>query len=292
LRLVSLTLSPQYKEHDSERYFVIASLNEANQQSRKEKTMRTKWKALSLIATLIVFVGSAHADELVSLKAGYQLLSPSGSVGLPVNGVGQKVDIENDLNLDDSKDLTAEIALQWGNSRLSLNYLPIEFSGIGTLTVNGTFNGQAFSINDRVESEISIDLYDLGYTYYLINMDDVPTRFQLGLELAVKVADAKVSINDQTQGFVESESGTAPIPTIGARTRIALADFVGLSGRIGYLGYDGNHFLDADVQIEFSPVPMFGAYAGYRYFDLVVDESDIYIDTQFSGPYVGLMARF
>lgn len=249
-------------------------------------------KLLVPFLLLCCLCGTAWADELLSVKLGYQLLSPGGSVAGLMNGVGQKLDVDRDLNLDDSENVTAEAVLQWGDARLSLNYLPIEFSGTGTLSVAGTFNGQAFSVNDTVKSDISIDLYDVGLTYYLVNMDDLPTSFQLGFELAVKVADAEVTFRDITQNFVETESVTAPIPTVGARARIALADFLGLTGRIGYLEYDGNHFIDAEAQIEFSPVPTMGIYGGYRYFDLEIDEDDLYVETDFSGPFAGAFIRF
>lgn len=254
--------------------------------------MRSKCKFVLLLGLVFLFATSALADEIVSLKVGYQLLSPTGTVAGIINGVGQKVDVERDLNLDDSEDITGEIAVQLGKARLSFNYLPVEFSGTGTLTVAGTFNGQPFSVNDTVRSELSIDIYDFGFTYYLINLDDMPTRFQLGLELAVKVADAEVTFNDLTQGFTETESVTAPIPTIGARMRFALADFIGVTGRIGYLEYDNNSFLDAEAQVEISPVPLVGIYAGYRYFDLQVDESDVFIETEFAGPFAGVLVRF
>jgi len=256
--------------------------------------MDRKWKVLVLLTTLLLFAGSALADELVSLKLGYQLLSPDGTLAGISNGVGTQVDVKRDLNLDDSQDVTAEIALNWGNFRLSLNYLPIEFSGTGTLTVTGTFNGQSFSAGDTVNSKLNIDLYDFGLTYYLINLDDTPTRFQLGLELAVKVADTEIIFNDLNglNTFSESESVTAPIPTLGARARIALADFLGVTGRIGYMEYDGNHFTDAEAQVEFSPIPAIGVYAGYRYFDLKIDESDLFVETNFSGPFGGVLVRF
>jgi len=56
--------------------------------------------------------------------------------------------------------------------------------------------------------------------------------------------------------------------------------------------YENNNFLDAEAQIEFSPLPMMGIYAGYRYFDLKIDESDLFVETDFSGPFGGLMVRF
>ena len=251
-----------------------------------------KWKVLLLIAALLLPAGSVMADELISLKAGYQLLSPSGTVAGTANGGGTEVNVERDLKLDDSQNVTAEIALNWGDFRLSLNYLPIEFSGTGTMKINGTFNGQNFTTNDAVHSELNVNLYDVGLTYYLLNMDDLPTRVQLGVELAVKVADAEVKFNDKTAGFSETQSQTVPIPTVGARARIALSDYLGVVGRVGYMEYDSNHFTDAEGQIEFSPLPAVGIYAGYRYFDLKIDESDLFVKTEFSGPFGGLMVRF
>jgi len=130
-----------------------------------------------------------------------------------------------------------------------------------------------------------------------VNLDDLPIRLQLGLELAIKVADAEVMLRNLGAGgnilvFEEKESALVPIPTIGMRGRVALADFIGLIGRVGYMEYDGNHFLDAEAQVEFSPLPTVGLYAGYRYFDLKIDQSDLFVKTQFSGPFGGLLVHF
>lgn len=253
--------------------------------------MIKKWKVIVPVLLCTFLLGTANADELVSVKAGYQLLSPSGELAGSLDGVGQKADLENDLNLDDSEEFTGEVALNWGDFRLSLNYLPIDFSGTGQLSVEVELDDQTFNIGSTVQSDLSIDLYDIGFTYYLLNFDDLPTRFQLGLELAVKVADAEATISELS-GLTATESVTAPIPTIGVRTRVALGDFVGVSGRVGYLEFDDNHFLDAEAQIEFSPLPTVGIYAGYRYFDLEIDQDELFIATEFSGPFAGALVRF
>lgn len=252
-----------------------------------------RWKVLVPVLALVLCfsVGSAFADELVSVKLGYQALSPTGELAGSLNGVGQKADLEDDLNLDDSEELTAEIALNFGDFRLSVNYLPIDFSGVGQLSVPVEIDGQTFTVGTVVASDVTIDLYDVGLTYYLLNFDDLPTRFQLGLELAVKVAEAESTIRDGL-GNTATESVSAPIPTVGVRTRIALADFLGLTGRIGYLEYDDNHFLDAEAQLEFSPLPTVGVYAGYRILDLKIDDDDLFVETEFSGPFAGAMVRF
>jgi hypothetical protein len=90
----------------------------------------------------------------------------------------------------------------------------------------------------------------------------------------------------------ETISGTAPVPTIGARARVGLGDFVAVIGRVGYLEVSGNSFLDADAQVEFSPLPFVGVFGGYRHLDLDIDENDIVIDATFAGPYAGAFVRF
>lgn len=245
-----------------------------------------------LVAVLLFVSAPVMADELISIKAGYQMLEPEGDIAGNDGGVGIKLDTEDDLDWDDSEDIVAELAFQWGNSRLSFSYLPIEFSGTNEITIEGSYNGQSFSIGDTVSSDVKLDLYDIGYTYYLLNMDDVPSRFQLGVEFAIKVADIEIAFSDSEAGIQESDSVVAPLPTLGVRSRVALGDFAGLAARVGYMEYDDNSFLDADIQLEFSPVPMAGVFVGYRFFDLEVDESDVYASLEFSGPYAGIMVRF
>ena len=173
-----------------------------------------KWKVLWLVGLVLFAAQFAFADELVSLKAGYQLLTPEGEIGGVVDGTSSyAVDIDDSLNLSDSESFTGEIALNLGNSRLSLNYLPISFSGTGTLSDSIEINGETFSASTRVKTDLDLDVYDLGYTYFIINTDDLPTRIQLGLELAVKIADADLSVREAIGSVSASESVVVPIPT-------------------------------------------------------------------------------
>ncbi len=239
-----------------------------------------------IIALLaLAFPALSHADETVSLKAGFMSLNPSGQIAA---GGGSRVDLDSTLNFKRSNSFTGEIALQFGDHRLSAEYLPLKFDGSGTLASPVTFNGTTYT--GTVTSQLKADVVNLAYTYYLVNMDDMPSRLQLGIEAAVKITQAQMSMS--MAGTTSSRSVTLPIPTIGARGRVALADFLGLTGHVGYLGYAGNRFLDADAQVEFSPVPMAGLYGGYRYISLKVDSKGVFADTRFAGPYIGDFIRF
>ena len=235
---------------------------------------------------------AAWADETVSIKVGYMMLSPSGEAAAEVNGIGTRIDVENDLDLDDSEEMMAEVALSLGDFRLTAGYLPLSFQGDSILTRPVIFDGRLYPTGTPVASSVDLDILDVGLTWYFINMDDTPSRLQLGVELAAKITDAEASLDDRLRRRSESASATVPIPTIGLRGRVALADFIGINGRVGYLSYSDNHFTDADIQLEVSPLPLIGAFAGYRYIDVELDESDIYIDADFSGFYGGAFVRF
>lgn len=231
----------------------------------------------------------ALADEMVSVKAAYISLDPSGNIAANFAGVpGTRVDVDSILGMDNSDTFTAEAAVQLGSFRVGAAYLPLSFEGVGT-SPGIVFNGISFPAG-TVTSKLDADIVDVSLTYFLFNMDDLPTRVQLGIEGSVKVTRAEASLS--MAGLAETSSGTVPIPTIGARARVGLADFVAVNGRVGYLGYAGNSFLDAEANVEFSPLPALGAYAGYRYIKIKVDESDIFLDANFSGAFAGAFLRF
>jgi len=252
--------------------------------------MRMAIKSLLLGCLLsLVWLLPVYADEILSLKVGYQLMSAEGTFAGQKNGIGTSLDLENDFDVDNSQGLTGELAFSLGDFRLSAGYLPLDISG-ETDGSSFTFNGTTFTTS--ATGDIKADIYDVGLTWYLLNFDDLPIRVQLGPELAVKAIDADLSVKEKSGALDESVSGLVPIPTLGGRVRLALADFLGLVGRVGYMQYSGNHYTDAEVQLEFSPLPLVGLYGGYRLLDLKVDESDVLLDASFSGPFVGALVRF
>lgn len=246
---------------------------------------------LTLVA-LCVLPLQANADETLSVKLGYQMLTPDGYFVGEDGGSGTKINFEDDLDLADSKELYTEFALSLGDFRLSAAYQPLSFSGTNTLTEPIEFDGTVYNVNDTVKGDIDLDMYDVACAWHLINLDDLPFRLQIGPEIAVKVFNGDLSVESKSTGIKETISGTAPVPTIGARARVGLADFLAVSGRVGYAEYSGNSFLDADAQLEFSPLPLVGIFAGYRYLDLDLDENDIVVDATFTGPYAGAFFRF
>jgi len=244
----------------------------------------------SIFTALLAFSNPAFADETVAIKAGYMLLSASGTYGATVNNIGTNINTESDLNFGNSTQPTGEITLNLGDNLFSFGFIPLNFSGASTLTRSINYNGQTYNVGQAVQSELKADIMDVSYAYYLLNMDDLPSRLQIAFETSVKTVNIKTNIS--SAGITTSKSATVPIPTVGLRGRVALADFVGLTGRVGYLGYSGNSFTDFDAQVEFSPIPTLGVYAGYRFLKLKVDTSGILANLTIKGPHAGVFFRF
>jgi len=240
----------------------------------------------------VVFVTPALADEIFSLKIGFASLEADGTFAGESGGIGTQIDFDSDLNFDDSQDVFAEAAVQLGRFRVSAGYLPLDFSGDGTISRDITFDGRTFPSGTNVSSNVEIDVFDIAVAFYVIDFDDGPLRVQLGPELAVKIGEVDMSIRDTSSGISENVSATVPVPTIGARGRIAFSDYFGVVGRIGYLEFRDSSVLDTEIQLEFSPVPLLGVFAGYRYIDVDVDESGVILKSTFSGPFAGVLARF
>lgn len=246
-----------------------------------------------IFAAVLFFSHPVLGDEIVSLKGSYVVLNPDGVFAVEGNGIsGTEVDLDDDLGFDDSKGWQGEVALNLGSLRLSGSYLPLRFSGDGILTETVVFNGQTFNVGTDVESDIDLDIYDLALAWHVIHLDDLPVRFQFGPEISVKVVDADVAMEAVDLDLKEDDSILVPVPTIGLRSRIGLADYLGIVGRVGYMEYDDNSLLDVDAQIEFSPIPLIGVFAGYRYVDMDVDESGVFIDAKLDGFFGGVMIRF
>jgi hypothetical protein len=251
-------------------------------------------KRILLLLTVFCLVASpALADEMFALKGGYLKLRPKGDFAVSGGGLqGTSVDMDDDLGFDDSENYLVEGAMKFGSFRIFAAYMPVKFSGDGELTQDINFNGETFIAGSQVDSDVDIKLYQAGLAWYLVDVDDLPVRLQFGPELTAIYIDADLNMQENVFNIQESASAGVPVATIGLRGRLALGDYLGVVGRVGYLDFKDNSFLDADVQVEISPLPMIGLFAGYRYLDVDVDESDVVINATFEGPYAGAMIRF
>ena len=131
--------------------------------------------------------------------------------------------------------------------------------------------------------------------YYNLLDNTFWTTLDVGLN--VKYVDASFSIHDADSSFEASETLLVPMGYLRARAQVPLTG-LGFEGDIKYIAYGDSSFLDARVKADYTfditPVIQPAVEVGYRVQKLKIDEDgfDVLADVEFSGFYVGVMARF
>jgi outer membrane protein len=241
----------------------------------------------------------AHADATIAVRGEYWFMDLSGdvAVGGDASDNGTELSLEDStdgLGLDGDNTVGFSAMLNLGPFFLFGRYIPIDVSGSGTATTDVNFGDFTFDATAELDSSLDFKMYDAGLGFHVLNFDDLPIRVQVGLLVQVKLLDGSIEAKGPVAGNTEPESQdfTLPIPMVGARINLGLADFLAVHVQGAAIAYSGNHLYDVEARAEFSPLPFVGISAGYRYLNLTIDESDVDLDATFDGPFVEAFARF
>ena len=71
-----------------------------------------------------------------------------------------------------------------------------------------------------------------------------------------------------------------------------LADILEARLRGTAMGYSGNSIYELMADISFTPFPFIDIHGGYKTFVIDIDEDDVVLDYDMSGPYVALTVSF
>jgi outer membrane protein len=245
----------------------------------------------------------AHADALIAVRGEYWFMDLSGDVAVGGDAVGDATDLSledatDGLGLDGENTVGFSAMLNLGPVFVFGRYIPIDVEGSGTTTTTVNFGDLTFNADASLDSSLQFDMIDAGIGVHVLNFDDLPVRVQVGLLAEVKLLDGEVQAEGEvtssgvTTTETDTQDFTLPIPMVGARVNLGLADFLAVNVQGAAIAYSGNHLYDVEARAEFSPLPLVGVSAGYRYLNLTVDESDVDIDVTFDGPFVEAFVRF
>ncbi|WP_369602467.1 TIGR04219 family outer membrane beta-barrel protein [Hahella sp. SMD15-11] len=238
--------------------------------------------ALSCAAALAPAV---RADTL-GLFAGVSGWMPSYNGTFTSNN--NDIDMEKDLGFDDSTFVTGYVAFEHpvpALPNLRLGYTELSETAKGTLTK--TFRNVSFSGDVTTE----FDLTHTDLTAYWRLLDNV---VNLDLGLQAKFFDGMVRV-EQTLPIAKQETvdvnEVLPLVYVGAGVDLP---FTGLSANasVAGIGYSGNRLLDVNANIKYE-INVVGIEAGYRSFDVVLDDvDDVDFDVRIGGPYLGAFVHF
>ena len=250
---------------------------------------------LLLIALMLVF-GSAWPVQAfeAGVRGYYWFPAISGDVKYSDGSLsGTKLDLEDDLNIDDEYYPVGEIFISGEDHHLSFSFYRANYSGKTTLTQDINFGGETFPAGDEIKSTLDYDVYDLTYQYDVLDLENVLAGFSLGLVGKFRVYDVKFEIKSRTVNQSEKEDYTVPIPLLGLNLHLGiLADILEARILASGMGYWDGYMVDGQAELSFTPIPYVDIYAGYRTFFVDVDQSDFELNYDTSGFYGGVTISF
>ena len=139
-------------------------------------------------------------------------------------GRGTELDFADDLGFDLSKTvLRVDAIARLGNSgrhRLDASYFRLSRASTTTLEETIQFGDQVFTYSADVDSQFSLAITKLNYTYVFSR----GPSHEIGASVGVFVADVDLGLTAPAFDLSEREAVTLPLPTFGLRGQIEITD--------------------------------------------------------------------
>lgn len=242
---------------------------------------------------LICFAMPAGAFE-IGARGLYWFPSFKADIKVDDSGLtGDILNLKDTLGVKDESYPSFEIFIGHGNHHVNVAYTPIAYSGSAVLAQKITFNGQTFAAGSQVDTNLDLRMFDLEYRYSLFNTENVLAGFSLNLIGQIKYIDGEAKINAPATQKGSDFTFQAPIPMLGLGFHVGLLhDLLEARAKVTGIGYSGSYFYEALADLSFTPFPFLDIHAGYKAIRLKIDYSDLFLDSEFAGPYVGLTVSF
>ncbi|NPA52281.1 MAG: TIGR04219 family outer membrane beta-barrel protein [Aquificae bacterium] len=239
-----------------------------------------------IFSSLLTLSSISIASALPAIDAvfgiGYNSLSPSGYLEYGDPNTASSLDLEDDLNLGDSKKAYFYGIIDFPIlPALKVEYMPFQFDGTGVVNTSITFGNVTFPTSTRVYTDVNFDQYDISL-YYGLPIPFIHPKFGI----TVKYLDGCVEVRDLNNPLNSEKADiTLPIPMVylGADIRIPLIPKISdiifdVEGK--WVGYDGHSITDLKVlgKVKLLRVPLVGslfAGVGYKYLRLKLDDLEV-----------------
>jgi len=253
-----------------------------------EELVKKSLMIISFFFLSAVMVPSITYTAGLEFAVGGWRQSPQGEFSFKEITDTDILDLEDDLNYDDETRIFGRLKIDmplW-IPNIYLMATPMKFDGIGQKTVDFNFGDETFQANVDFFSEIIMDHYDLAL-YYGLPFVELATAGMLNIEVGINVRlyDFEGTIEQDAMGLAESESFALPIPMVYLAAQLRPLDRLAIEaeGRGVIFGNDKVYSLIGRLKLKvFGPLFIAG---GYRYDKIDIDEEDVVLDIDFSGPF-------
>jgi hypothetical protein len=251
---------------------------------------RSHWMAILFALTLFLVNAMPVAAFEIGARAMYWFPSFKTDMKVDAAGlIGDNLNLKDNLGVGNNSFPTFEAFGGLGKHNLSLAYTPISYSGSTTLARPVTFSGQTFTGN--VNTDLKLRMLDLEYQYIFLDMENILAGFSLGAIGKIKYIDGEAKLS--STGKAASDTIQLPIPMVGFGAHIGLLlDILEARAKVTGIAYSGNYLYEGMADLSFTPFPFLDIHAGYKMIRVRIDRNETFLDSEFTGPYVGLTVSF
>jgi outer membrane protein len=253
-----------------------------------EKEVFMKKSIPIIILFFMLVVPNASYALGLELAVGGWRQSPQGDLSYEPLTANDELDLEKDANYDDETRFTGRLKIDMPLliPNIYLMASPMEFDSTGLKSVDFKFGDDTFSANVPFDSKITLDHFDIGLYYGIPFIKTVSAEtVNVDLGLNIRIYDLEAEIRQNATGLDESEDFTLPLPMAYLALQIMPVDILSIEAEARGVSYSGNQLYSLIGRVKFNVVgPLFVA-AGYRYDTLKIDEEDVEIEVDFSGPF-------
>jgi outer membrane protein len=234
---------------------------------------------------------SSHADTILGVYVGAQIWQTDTSGGFADSSSTA------DFSFDDESNTALYIAFEHPVPfipNVKINRTSLDNTGSTVLTTNFTFDGQLYTANSEVNSDVEIDATDFILYYELFDNDVV--SFDLGVN--AKYIDGTLGVVDSASNTAGSVEFSGVIPMAYSKVQLGLP-FTGLSAYFegSYLSFDDHEVSDYQAAVQYSFIESIAIdmtlQLGYRNVTVDIEDlDDVYADMEFDGVFAGLELHF
>lgn len=221
--------------------------------------------------------------------------SPKGDLSYEPLTTNDELDLERDAKYDDETRFSGRLKIDMPLliPNIYLMASPMEFDGTGSKAASFKFGDDTFSANVPFYSKLTLDHYDIGLYYgipFIKTASAETVNFDVGLN--VRIYDLELELRQDATSLEESEDFTLPLPMLYLALQIEPVDFLAIEAEARGISISGNKLYSLIGRVKFNLFgPVFAA-AGYRYDRLKIDEEDVEVDIDFSGPFIEAGFKF
>lgn len=242
----------------------------------------------SLLAMALVAAAGAQADA-VGVRFGAYAWQPDYD-GTVKSG-GEKVDINNDLGLDDDDSTVFYVAIEHPIPLLPnvlIQRTQLDTKATQRLTRTFVFDDVTYTSSDTVKTDLDLSHTDATFYYEILD-----NWAEVDIGLTVRAFDDGIKLTAVNAAKTSSADIDAVLPMlyIAAKFNLPLTGaYIAVDGN--GIGYSGNTLLDYRASVGYESPFGLGAEIGVRNFDLNYEDGDDEADVSVRGGYASVFYHF